>query len=58
MIQENIAINGNNITQFSQFAKTNHKRIELKAQATQKTLYWLEAKNEAIIQAQIQVIIH
>lgn len=37
-IQENIAIKGKRKTQFSGFAKTNHIKIEVKAQATQKTL--------------------
>ena len=38
--------------------QAQQKVIELKAQATQKILCWLEAKKAAIIQAQIQVIIH
>jgi hypothetical protein len=36
--QENIAIKGNKITQFSQLANTNHNKIEVKAHATQNTL--------------------
>lgn len=53
-----IAIMGSNATQLLGWVNTKASIIELKAQATQKTLYLLEAKIDAIIVHQTHVIIH
>lgn len=58
MIQLTTAKRGIKYTPIAPFAITNVKIIDVKAPATQKILYLLEANTAANIVAQIQVIIH
>jgi hypothetical protein len=58
MIPEHTATNGNNAGHISPFKITKESNIELKAPATPKTLWTLEAKIAVITPDQIAVISH